>query len=82
MGRITLEIPESQVVEWVQQISPTAKQEVLRLLIPRLDAFETLVDQGGRRMRALCADRGLDWDSLTEDERERLIDDLLHTGEA
>ncbi len=82
MGRIILEIPESQVVEWVQQISPTARQEVLRMLIPRLDAFETLVDYGGRHMRALCADRGLDWDSLTEDERERFIDDLLHTDEA
>jgi len=46
MGRVTLEIPESQVVEWVQQISPTAKQEVLRALIPRLEAFEALVDYG------------------------------------
>ena len=78
MGRITLEIPESQVVEWVQQISPAAKQEVLRALIPRLDAFEALVDYGGQRMRTLCAERGLDWDSLAEDERERLIDELLH----
>jgi hypothetical protein len=82
MGRVTLEIPESQVVEWVQQISPTAKQEVLRTLIPRLDAFEALVDYGERRMRALCAERGLDWDSLAEDERERWIDQLLHEDEA
>lgn len=82
MGRVTLEISESQVVEWVRQISPTARQEVLRALIPRLDAFESLVDYGSRRMRALCAERGLDWDSLAEDERERLIDELLHADEA
>ena len=82
MGRVTFEISESQVVEWVQQISPAAKQEVLRALIPRLDAFEALVDYGSQRMRALYAERGQDWDSLTEDERERLIDELLHENEA
>ena len=78
MGVITLEIPEAQLVEWVRQLSPAAKQSVLKALIPRLDELDALVDQGSQRMRALCAERGLDWDELTEDERERLIDDLLH----
>jgi len=78
MGTITLEIPESQVVEWVQQLSPVAKQAVLRALVPRLDELEALVDYGSQRVRALCAERGLDWDALTEDERQQLIDELLH----
>jgi hypothetical protein len=29
-------------------------------------------------MRRLAAVRGLDWDKLTEAEREALVDDLLH----
>jgi predicted Fe-S protein YdhL (DUF1289 family) len=78
VGRVTVEVSESQVVEWVQQMSPEAKHEVLRALIPRLDAFEALVDYGGERIRALCTGRGLDWDSMTEQDRERLIDELLH----
>ena len=78
MGTITLEIPESQVVEWVQQLSPVAKQAVLRALVPRLDELEALVDYGSQRVRAICAERGLDWDALTEDERQQLIDELLH----
>jgi len=78
MGVITLEVAESQVVEWVRQLSPVAKQSVLRALIPRLDELEALVDYGARRARALCAERGLDWDNLTEDERQQLIDELLH----
>lgn len=77
-GRVTLEVSESQVVEWVRQMSPEAKQEVLRVLIPRLDAFEALVDYGSQRMRALSDACGLDWDNMTEQERERLIDELLH----
>ena len=78
MGMITLEIPEAQLVEWVQQLPLAAKQSVLRALIPRLDELEVLVDYGSQRVRALCAERGLNWDELTEDERERLIDELLH----
>jgi hypothetical protein len=77
MGMITLEIPEAQLVEWVQQLPLAAKQSVLRALIPRLDEL-VLVDYGSQRMRALCAERGLNWDQLTEDERERLVDELLH----
>jgi hypothetical protein len=56
VGSVTLEVSESQVVEWVQQMSPEAKHKVLRALIPRLDAFEALVDYGGERIRALCAE--------------------------
>ncbi len=82
MGRVTVEVSESQVVEWVQQMSPEAKQEVLKALIPRLDAFEALVDYGSGRIRTLSAERGLDWGNMTEHDRERLIDELLHEGEA
>ena len=81
MGRVTVEVSESQVVEWVQQMSPEAKQEVLKALIPRLDALEALVDYGSQRIRALSAERGLDWDGMVEEEREQLIDDLLHQHE-
>jgi len=28
-------------------------------------------------MRILCAERGIDWNSLPEEERERLVDNLL-----
>lgn len=78
MGMIPLEIPEAQLVEWVQQLPLAAKQSVLRALIPRLDELGVLVDYGSQRVRVLCAERGLNWDELTEDERERLVDELLH----
>jgi len=53
-------------------------KRVKRVLIPDLDQFEALVDYGSERIRALCAQRGIDWDTLSEDERQRLIDELLH----
>ena len=78
MSTITLEIPESQVVAWVQQLSPVAKRAVLKALIPEMEQFEALVDYGSQRIRDLCAERGLDWDILSEEERHQLIDTLLH----
>ena len=75
---VTLTVPESQVVEWVRQLSPKAKRDVLKMLVPELDELDVLVEYGSQRMRQLCAERGIDWDSLTEDERQRRIDELLH----
>ena len=78
MGAVTLEVPESQIVDSVKRVSPEARRAILRTLIPRLDEFEDLVDRGNQRVRALCAERGLDWDGLSEQERQRLVDDLVH----
>jgi hypothetical protein len=78
MGVVTLKVPESQLVEWIRQLSPAGKQAVLAALIPNLDRLEWLGDYGRERIRAICADRGLDWDRLDDPARERLIDDLLH----
>jgi len=47
-------------------------------LHPDVARFEALVDYGSARIRQISAERGIDWDRLSEDERERLIDDILH----
>ena len=78
MSTVTLEVPESQLVQWVQQLPLAAKQSVLRALIAGLDDLESLVDYGSERIREICAQRGINWDKLSEDERQRLVDELLH----
>ncbi len=78
METITLEIPESQLVEWAQKLSPSVKQTLLRALIPEMDALEQLLQYGDERIRDVAARRGMDWDSLNEQQREKLIDDILH----
>ena len=78
MTTIQLELPESQVLKLVRQLSPAGKRAALRELIPELDKLDTLVDYGDKRIRALCAERGVDWDALTESQRMQLVDTLLH----
>jgi len=75
---ITLTVPESQMVEWVKQLEPPIKRDILRALIPTLDDYEALVTYGSERIRAIAVQRGLDWDTLDERQREQLIDDILH----
>lgn len=75
---LTFTIPESQLVAWLQQLSPEAKYTVLRVLIPTLDEGETLVAYGMARARAVARERGLVWDALDANQREKLVDDVLH----
>ena len=78
MDAVMLPLRESQVVDLARQLSPAGKRAILRALIPDPNQFEVLVDYGNERVRALCKERGISWDGLSEEERERLIDDLLH----
>ena len=36
------------------------------------------MDSAEARFRELCASRGLDWDAMTETDREQFVDDLIH----
>jgi len=78
METVTLHVPEEQVLEWIRQLSPDAKQAVIRTLLPELDRLEMLVEYGGQRIRELCGQRGIRWDVLSDVEREALIDAWLH----
>lgn len=78
MPTLNLEVAESQIVEWIRQLPTESKQSILRALVPHLDTFESLVDRSEERIRRICAKRGLDWDRLSEEERMRLVDSILH----
>ena len=36
------------------------------------------MDYAEAQFRQLCTSRGLDWDAMTETDREKLVDDLIH----
>ena len=75
----SLEVSVEQVIELVKQQPPDSKQAVLNALsVERETWWLEMLTEGEQQMRCLCADRGLDWDSMSEDEREVFVDDLLH----
>ena len=75
----TLTLTDEQVLELVKQLPPEGKRAVLTVLSAERDAWwEEMLTQGEQPMRRLCAERGLNWDRMSEEEREAFVDDLLH----
>ncbi len=76
---VTLTLSDKQVVELVKQLPPVSKQAVLDALIGERELWwDMTLAQGEERLRKLTAQRGLDWDKMSEDKREGFVDDLLH----
>jgi hypothetical protein len=74
-----LKLTVGQVIELVKQLPQEDKYAVLHALNPER---ETRLEDGLKRqkeqqMRALSAERGLDWDRLSEDDRDVLAKTLL-----
>lgn len=73
-----IEVPEEQIVQSLEQLSPKARKEALRRLLTTPAYLEQAVESNRPKIEALARQRGLDWNSLTEDAREALIDEILH----
>lgn len=76
---VTLTLSDQQVVELVKQLPPAAKQAVLDALMSERELWwEMTVAQGEEKLRKLALQRGLDWGKMSEDDREKFVDGLLH----
>lgn len=76
---LTVELTTDQVIDFVQQIPPEEKREVLLALAEQAETSRAeRMEYAEAQFRKLCASRGLDWDAMTEAERENFVDDLIH----
>lgn len=73
-----IDIPENEIVQALDQLSPEARRKALRKLLPTSDYLDRAVERNRGRIEAIAKQRGLDWTSLTEQQRERLVDEILH----
>jgi hypothetical protein len=75
----TVVLTNEQVVELIKQLPVEEKRAILETLTAEQEAWwEETVMQGEQQLRRLCAERGRDWDHMSEEEREDFIDDLIH----
>ena len=73
-----LELTEDQVVELVKQLPPERRRATL-LALATSSAEQAQKDSGRRKSNCgAYVRRGLDWEKMTEDERETFIDGLIH----
>ncbi len=73
---------EEQLRDWVNQLSSEHKHMLLTMLVEddHLQRSARL-DFAVAQLRRLCADRGMDWDTMAEKERESFLDSLILDNE-
>lgn len=75
----TLALTDEQVIELVKQLSPERKRAVLMVLAEDAPVQrKARLEYAEEQLRQLCSQRGLNWDAMSEEEREVFIDDLVH----
>ena len=52
----------------------------MNLIVELTADGETRMADAEAHFRQLCAARGLNWDTITEAERENFVNDLVHEG--
>ena len=78
-GMSTLELSDEQVISLVRGLPAERKRVALMALAQEAKASrEDRLRFGETQLRRACAERGLDWDRLSEDERESFVDTLMH----
>ncbi len=74
-----LELSDAQVVELVKQLPPARQRAaLLALAAGAAERREERMQYAEGQLRRVSAERGLDWDTMSEDQRVEFIDDLVH----
>jgi hypothetical protein len=74
-----LGLSNEQVISTVRQLPAERKRKALPALVQDAQAHrEERIQFGEAQLRRVCAERGLNWDRMSEDEREAFANDLLH----
>jgi hypothetical protein len=78
-----LELTDEQIVDLVKQMPPERRRlALLALAAGATQRREERMQYAEAQLRRLSAERGLEWDKMSDDQREDLIDDLLHEDRA
>lgn len=73
------DLTTEQVVHLVLQLPPARKRELLEALSAEGTVRrQERLQYAERELRRLSSERGLNWDAMTESEREAFADDLIH----
>ena len=74
-----LELSETQVVDLVKQLPPEMQRAALLALAEGAGQMrQQRMQFAETQLRRLATERNLDWDKMSEDQREAFVDDLVH----
>lgn len=75
----TVELTDEQVVSLIEQLPQSRKHSVVRaLLTEHWPEWEEITAYGEVKFRQVAAQRGLDWTTMSDEQRISFVDDLVH----
>lgn len=79
MTTLALSLTYTQLLELVQQLPSEKQAELCEFLLKsKWGWLSNFTKDSEANVRMACWKRGKDWDTMTEEEREEFIDDVLH----
>lgn len=69
---------DANILRRLSDLTPRGRQEAIRRLLPSTAWLDRQIAENEPWIIALARERGLHWATLSEAERERLVDDILH----
>jgi hypothetical protein len=73
-----IEVNDEQILSCLDQLSPSAKRAALAKLIGGMETLDRLVERNRAKIEAICRERGVEFSRLNEEEREGLVNQILH----
>ena len=68
-----------QIIDMIKHLTPEQKRIVLLELVKATETQrQERLDYGESQLRRLCNERGINWNTLSDEEREDFINDLIH----
>ncbi|MEG3438081.1 hypothetical protein V0288_13215 [Pannus brasiliensis CCIBt3594] len=74
-----INLTTEQVIDLFNQLPEDQQREVYKILILRQsERWESLSNYAIDKARIVAKERGYDWDTMTEEEKETFIDEIVH----
>ena len=75
----TLNLNEQQVLSLIDQLSSDQQIQILQKLFQKQQTtWESFAEKGQIAIRAIAQTKNQDWETMTEEEKEDFINDLIH----
>ncbi|MGB9715453.1 MAG: hypothetical protein ACPL1G_03485 [Thermodesulfovibrionales bacterium] len=79
MPQLNIKIKDTEIISLVEQLPKKKKQVLLKkLIIEDMPDLEKISGIGRKRFLAFCKKRGINPVLLSEEDKERLVDKVLH----
>jgi hypothetical protein len=72
---VTLTSQERQVIDWFRGLRPARRRHILLEMTKSApDAWKQFQKKGEARLRELARQKGIDWDSLNDEQRQDFVE--------